>query len=323
MRTLERTEGWRPGDDPGPLRERLVADGYLYLPGFLDPAEVLAVQRELRAVLAEVGWLADADSLRVGADDLRFTAESFATVYPAVQRVESFHRLGCHPELAALTGALLAGPVFCHPARVLRLAPPTAADGGYFTRAHQDFVVQHVTTDALTLWLPLADCTARRQGLRVLPGSHWNGYLPTDASVGGARPLYLDVPWDHPDWATADFRPGDLVVFHSLTVHGGGPNTSDQLRLSADIRYQRHDDPMRAEWTHPHGWPRTPDWPELTGDWSSRAWIEVPPEVPLVPLPTGVPYADILRDLHAPPSRLLATAGAGHPDQGTRDDPDE
>jgi uncharacterized protein YukE len=31
---------------------------------------------------------------------------------------------------------------------------------------------------------------------------------------------------------------GDVLIFHSLTVHAAGPNLSDRLRLSLDCRFQ-------------------------------------------------------------------------------------
>ncbi|MEW2514685.1 phytanoyl-CoA dioxygenase family protein [Streptomyces sp. NPDC046870] len=292
-------------DDVEALRDRLADDGYLYLPGLLDPAGPAAVQAELRAALYGIGWLADPDGLSVSRSGLSFGRDGFATVYPAVQRLESFHRLAFTPRLWTFMERFLGGPMFCHPARVVRLAPPSADPVRYFTRAHQDFVVQHVTTDALTVWLPLTDCDARRQGLRLIPGSHRAGFLPTDPAQGGRRPLYLPVAPDDERWASADFALGDAVVFHSLTVHGGGPNSSDEIRLSADVRYQLTTEPLRTQFAHPHGWPVTPDWDELAAHWDSHDWITLDPEVELVDFPEGVDYGAYLAALQAPPSRLL------------------
>ena len=44
-------------------------------------------------------------------------------------------------------------------------------------------------------------------------------------------------------WLTADYRPGDLLVFHSLMIHRALPNTSDRIRLSLDTRYQPLSEP--------------------------------------------------------------------------------
>lgn len=291
--------------NPTAVRDRLVSDGYVYLPGLLDVEPILDVQRQLRAGLAEVGWLDSPDTLTTPRRELRFDAASFGTVYPAVQRVEAFHALAHDSRILDLASAVLGGTVFCHPAKVARISPPTT-HGRSFTRPHQDFVVLHVASDVITAWIPITACTPTKQGLRVIPASHRDGFLPTDAAAGGRRPLYLSVTDDDPRWATEDFALGDVVLFHSLTVHGGGPNTSDEIRLSADVRYQLVTDPIRAEFTHPHGWPRTPDWDVLCAGWSTRRWIETPAEVPQIPMP-DVDYGDYLSTLDAPPSSLLKT----------------
>jgi len=37
-------------------------------------------------------------------------------------------------------------------------------------------------------------------------------------------------------WMTADYRAGDLLVFHNLMIHWALPNRSDKIRLSIDNR---------------------------------------------------------------------------------------
>ena len=58
--------------------------------------------------------------------------------------------------------------------------------------------------------------------------------LPS-ASVGSGAPVRPD---EAQDWASASYRPGDVLVFHSLTVHWAPPNRGERLRLSCDYRYQ-------------------------------------------------------------------------------------
>ncbi|WP_225074932.1 phytanoyl-CoA dioxygenase family protein [Streptomyces sp. CoT10] len=294
-------------DEIAELTSRLVRDGYVYLPGFLPADRVEPVTGHLRQALHGIGWLAGPDTSDVAPEaEPRFTGDSFRQIYPVIQRLEEFHRLAHDDRILRLMEGLLGGDIFCHPAKVCRISTPSAQGGAYFTRAHQDFVVLHTCSDVLTAWIPFTSCTAESQGLRILANSHRDGFLPTDASVGGARPLYLPVDADDPRWMTADYAVGDVVVFHSLTVHGGGPNTSNTVRLSADVRYQRTgDEPMRAEFAHPHGWPRTPDWDELCAGWSTRTWVDTPDTVLLEPMPTDVSYGEYLSTLVAPPSRLL------------------
>jgi len=293
--------------DAEALRAKLISDGYLYLPEYLDSGDIDDVRRKLADALFGVGWTAEPGSLKASRQDLRFDGDSFASVYPALQRIEAFHRLAHAPKIMALMTSLLQSEIFCHPAKVARISTPSLGDA-YFTRAHQDFVVLHVASDVLTAWIPFSNCTEDRQGLRIIKDSHRRGYVPTDHEAGGARPLYLSIPTDYPRWMKSDYRVGDLVVFHSLTVHAGGPNRSDELRLSADVRYQRVDEPLRADFAHPHGWPRTPDWDDLCRGWETRAWIDLPDEVRLEEMPSGLTYEQYLATLTAPASRLLDDA---------------
>jgi ectoine hydroxylase-related dioxygenase (phytanoyl-CoA dioxygenase family) len=100
---------------------------------------------------------------------------------------------------------------------------------------HQDFAVAGVQ-DMLTTWLPLMDIPPQLGGLAVLPGSHLGPPL---------RPKLLRA--DERGWATTDYRPGDVLLFHCLTSHAALPNHTDQLRISADFRWQAADQPAPAE----------------------------------------------------------------------------
>ena len=184
-----------------------------------------------------------------------------------------------------------------------RLAFPTDGEAEFFSKPHQDFVLLQLTADVLAFWLPLCACSERRPGLTLIPGSHHGGYRPPEPALGGTRPIYLDAAGDA-GWASADYQPGDAVVFHSLLVHGGQANRGDSVRISADFRYQPVAEPIRPEYLHPSGHPRTPDWDVLARSWSSRRWFEVPAEVRTVPLPGGTDLDSYLAALTVPPSRL-------------------
>jgi hypothetical protein len=292
--------------DPDQLRTRLRRDGYVYLPRFLDPAEIGAIEADVRGALHQLGWLAHPGDLRpsVGVT-AGFSPAEFRAAYESLQQLESLHRLAHTPGLRTVVATLLEDEIFCHPAKTVRIGLPTGADR-LTTQAHQDFVKLHVAVDVLVVWIALTPCTADRQGLRILANSHLDGFLLPDPALGRSLPVYLPVAPDDPRWLTADYQAGDVVVFHSLTVHGGGPNTTDRIRLSVDVRYQRCSDPMRPEYAMPHGWPRTPGWEELGRDWTTDRWIRMPAGVDLIPMPEGVSFWDYLTTLAAPHSRLLA-----------------
>ena len=51
--------------------------------------------------------------------------------------------------------------------------------------------------------------------------------IPDGAATGG-------------DWVGGQINAGDVLMFHSLTVHAGSPNLSNRLRISLDCRFQDH-----------------------------------------------------------------------------------
>ncbi len=46
------------------------------------------------------------------------------------------------------------------------------------------------------------------------------------------------------EWVGGEINAGDLLIFHSLTVHEAAPNRSNQLRISIDCRFQSFDNPV-------------------------------------------------------------------------------
>ena len=125
----------------------------------------------------------------------------------------------------------------------------------------------------LTLWLPLAACSPQDGALRVLCRSQHKGRrLPQTApGVGGVGVPVR--PEEEPDWVYTSYRPGDVLVFHSLTVHWAPSNRGDRLRLSCDYRYQRADEPVVEGSLLPHYWPTIPDWDVLTQGWTTSHWV--------------------------------------------------
>jgi hypothetical protein len=43
------------------------------------------------------------------------------------------------------------------------------------------------------------------------------------------------------DWASGQINAGDVLIFHSLTVHAASANRSNQLRISMDCRFQSYE----------------------------------------------------------------------------------
>ena len=282
-------------------RRRLARDGYLFLRGFLPPQDVAAVEDAIgEAVAAAGGWLAEgtdpADWIAgpsvasEGYDDPDFWA-----MYRRVQSIQSFHEFAHHPRIISAIEGLLTDDIFVHSNHVARVVGPSARIEP--THIHQDWRPIQGAADTLTVWIPLTDIPPPLGGLRILEGSQHGGVVPFDPQT---ESILID---DHdPRWRSASYRRGDVLIFHSLTVHAGTPNATDRLRRSCEFRYQRISDPaVVSTVTLPH-WHPSVDWPELTGGWTSLASIQVPDFTAFEQLDDTAP------NLPTPPSRLLGTA---------------
>jgi hypothetical protein len=116
-------------------------------------------------------------------------------------------------------------------------------------------------------------------------GSHRRGLLATKAYPSVIQ-FGVSVSHDDPAWATAEYLPGDVVIFHSLTIHGSVPNRSERVRLSVDYRYQSASQPIARPSLLPLGYQQgaVPDWSELLAGvtWDPEKWLAVPPNLHIV-----------------------------------------
>lgn len=250
-------------DDAEALRARMQSDGYLYLPGYLDRAEVLDVRRVLTDRLAEAGCL-----------DENFPA------FDSIARPE--HSAYFMPELAhdnpLLMALLYAGRMMAFyerllggPVRHFDYTWMRAVGPGGGTAPHCDIVYMgRGTPNLYTAWVPYGDVGFDVGGLMLLENSHRNarlrenygrkdvdayctnhhGMRSTDSSGFGALTFHPTRLRERLGgrWLSAEFRAGDLLTFSMYTVHASLDNHSRQIRLSSDTRYQLASDPIDERW---------------------------------------------------------------------------
>jgi Phytanoyl-CoA dioxygenase (PhyH) len=257
--------------DPGALRARMAEDGYLFLRGLLPTAEVARVRAEILAVCRAHGWLQPGGRGDAGHVDLDASCipadESYDALYGEVISLQSYNELAHAAPIVDLVQLLLqADDVIPRPAKRSHLIFPQDKAGA--TPPHQDFPHEQGTEDAYTSWIPLGDCARELGGLAVWPGSRGrgvirHGFVPGVGGLGIRTDRIADVTW-----LSTDYRIGDVLLFHSLTVHGALPNrTLDELRISADFRYQRASDRFAAHMLRPTG--GRLDWEQVYAGWDS------------------------------------------------------
>jgi ectoine hydroxylase-related dioxygenase (phytanoyl-CoA dioxygenase family) len=118
------------------------------------------------------------------------------------------------------------------------------------------------------MWMPLVDCPAELGGLAVLAGSHTLGILPVHAATG-AGGIGITTDKLGLSWHTSNFAAGDILLFHSHTIHKALPNvTSNRLRISVDYRYQGVSQPIVEDGLYPHYGRLT--WEEIYQGWARQ-----------------------------------------------------
>lgn len=261
-------------DDPQAMRQQMEKDGFLFFRGLLPAEEIVALRRKILQICDNYGWIAPGTELMDGiADPSADGMEPFCGVgvppaaYGDVQCLESFHRLAHNPAVVDMLGKLFDETVLVHALKIARLMIP--AKGNAPTPAHQDHIFIQGSKTVYTCWMPLGDCPRELGGLSVLRGSHKLGILPVrEAEGAGGRHVIFEDGMEQ-EWFETDFRVGDVLVFHSLTVHKSIPNrTANQIRLSTDYRYQPPSLPIEVKSITPHC--NVLPWEEIYAGWESE-----------------------------------------------------
>jgi ectoine hydroxylase-related dioxygenase (phytanoyl-CoA dioxygenase family) len=221
------------------LRDQIESRGYVLIRDLLPRQAVTAVLRDVTEVLSEAGWLlSDHDPMERFARTAAACGDPdpiFKQVYQQVFNLESFHALPHQPALLKVMEMLVGEEVLIHPKPIGRLIFPNCER--LVVHAHQDYEFMGGDPEFFTVWIPLHNCPVNIGPLRILEGSHRFGMqtherdnlhvpeIPAELAVGD-------------DWAGGNINAGDVLIFHSLTVHAASPNISERLRLSLDCRFQ-------------------------------------------------------------------------------------
>lgn len=239
------------GADETGLAAKMSADGYLYLPRLLDPDCVAQAREAIAAVLDSFGLLAadtaPADLAYVGGDPPE--RDVLVAAHRQINHLPAFARLAAQRSVARVMESLLGEDIVTHTRKICRVKYPH--DPYDVVGPHQDFWYVKGAEETFTCWAPLTHVDADTGGLAVLPGSHKRGAL-AHARPETSRFHGVAGAADSDGWVWSPMRSGDVLIFHSLTVHAGLPNTSTRIRLSVDCRYQHAATPMDTSHNRPH-----------------------------------------------------------------------
>ncbi len=268
-------------DDGPALRRRLVEDGYLYLPGYLEREMVLAARRRELQMFLELGYLDPDSPLMDGVVHEKYRGVA-ANPYgePELQN-SARHNL---PLQKLLYGGAMMDfyrQLFDEDVRPFDFTWHRAKTDSQDSAAqpHCDIVFMGRGSHRLcTSWTPLGDIPTEMGGLIVLEGSchlehvkstygtidvdHYCTNYDDATEIEAGDKVWQD--WVNNGsynvnafetrkelggrWLTTDYAAGDLLVFGMFTMHSSMDNHTDRFRLSTDTRYQPASDPIDQRW---------------------------------------------------------------------------
>jgi hypothetical protein len=219
------------------LQDEIGSRGYLLIRSVFPHDALNPLLGEITQALYTAGWLLpEHDPLERIADTSAACGDpdpSFKRTYQEIFNLESFHALAHHPALKQIMRMLVGEQLLIHPKPIGRLIFPHCER--LMVHAHQDYRFMDGDPECFTAWIPLHDCPINLGPLQVLEGSHHFGFQEHDRANIPAIPEG-DALGD--DWVGGQINAGDVLIFHSLTVHAASPNLSNQLRISLDCRFQ-------------------------------------------------------------------------------------
>jgi hypothetical protein len=197
------------------------------------------VLAEVTEVLSDAGWLLPGhDPIEHMANNSAACGDpdpSFKRTYREIFSLESFHALPHHFALKRVMKMLGGEQVLVHPKPIGRLIFPNCES--LTVHAHQDYRFMSGDTECFTVWIPLHDCPTDVGPLQILEGSHRMGVINHEDENLHVPEIPAQAVAEG-DWVGGHIHAGDVLIFHSLTVHAASPNRSERLRLSIDCRFQ-------------------------------------------------------------------------------------
>jgi hypothetical protein len=224
---------------PSLLRDEIRFRGYVLIRGALPHEAISPVLGDVTHLMSAAGWLLpDYHPVERMADASAACGDpdpTFKQTYQRIFNLESFHALPHQSTLQKIMKMLVGDQLLVHPKPIGRLIFPNCER--LVVHPHQDYEFMGGDPECFTAWIPLHDCPINVGPLRILEGSHRFG-------VQGHQRENLHVPEISTEavmgdeWVGGQINAGDVLIFHSLTVHAASPNLSAQLRVSLDCRFQ-------------------------------------------------------------------------------------
>jgi ectoine hydroxylase-related dioxygenase (phytanoyl-CoA dioxygenase family) len=281
------------------LREEIDAYGYVMIRSLPISNHLTSLLSDITTILHDAAWLAPqstpTDRIANPSVACADGEKPYKPVSERVFNLQSFHQLPHHPLIQHIMKRVVGPNLLIHPKSAARLIFPNFESATI--HAHQDHTSVGGDDDSYTAWMPLHNCGLEDGPLRILEGSHKFGLQPTDHDG------YVLEGNEHGcEWAGGEISAGDMVIFHSLTIHAAAPNRSSRLRISLDCRFQSYDRPINPG-TLVFTGTSTRSWEDVYTKWTSEELKYYWTRLPLKFKPSKQELAALAQTCEAEPMR--------------------
>lgn len=196
-------------------RAQLAEEGYTILESVIEDDLVDALLTDVRRLEASLGSRPA---------DNRFEGNATTRTYNLLAHGEIWQQVPVRPEVLSLVESVLGPQCLVSSLASISLAPGETAQVIHADDQIFPVAKPHVPLVCNSMWA-LTDFTEANGATRIVPGSH---------------------RWDDPDYSRddlavdsvpAEMPRGSVLVWHGGTWHGGGANTSDEVRVGVAMNY--------------------------------------------------------------------------------------
>ena len=202
-------------------------DGYLFPIPVFPPEEARQMRAELEDL--ERDWLSA---------DLPLPLNTYKRVNSQCVMPLSY-RIASDPRVLDVIEGILGPNILIYGAEYFIKEPNTR----HIVSMHQDLTYWGLgaTSGMVTAWIALSPSTPASGCMDFVRASHKNPILPHKDTFAEnnllSRGQEVAVDVADADKTAIEIHPGQMSLHHGLTIHGSGPNTTDDRRIAFVVRY--------------------------------------------------------------------------------------
>lgn len=249
-------------NDHAALAESFRKNGYVFVRGLIGRLHIENARREVFGRLVEVDEIQEPaiDGIATGRSRRVELAGDLGAFWQSVSEGPAIRRVSHADETKSLIDVLFGEPALAHDYIFLR-----PGVNGRFTFLHFDYpFFSRGSKRVVTTWSAIGPVAKNEGALFVLENSHTFDDLISKAvgiDYNSVASPQVQMTGDLVAFArergsrllTADFEPGDAIVFGMTTMHGAFDNNSDlgRARLTVDVRWQPASEPVDDRYVGP------------------------------------------------------------------------